>query len=443
MYPDNNSNSKKLYDRASKVLPGGNSRQAIYYPPYPIYAHSGKGSTVKDVEGVERLDFVNCNSASILGHGNPQVIKAVQAQAERLMTTGMPTEGEIQLSEIIVDRLPAVEKVRFCNSGSEALMFAARAARAYTGKIKIACLEGAYHGSYDHFETSLSPMPDNWGPNEAPATVPATEGLSPSVLEEVIVLPANDVEATRALLEKHADELACVVIDPLVSRMGFLPLSQSYLKMIREVTKNNNMALIFDEVFSFRLGYNGAQGIFGISPDLTTLGKVIGGGLPVGAIAGNSDVMSVFDHAQGKARVELSGTFSGNPMSMAAGIATMEQLTPEAFVHLNHIGERARVGIRKAIEKTGIKAIVNGMGSLMSVLFIENNYNNYREFGINMMTCGALDTGKAFHRYLLNHGVLCIEPGGFIFSTANTEEEIDQLIEASAGFFESLSSNNC
>lgn len=437
MYPDNNSNSKKLYDRASKVLPGGNSRQAIYYPPYPIYAHSGQGSTVKDVEGVERLDFVNCNSASILGHGNRQVIKAVQAQAERLMTTGMPTEGEIQLSEMIVDRLSSVEKVRFCNSGSEALMFAARAARAYTGKTKIACLEGAYHGSYDHFETSLSPMPDNWGPSEAPATVPATEGLSPSVLDEVIVLPANDVVATQALLEKHADELACVVIDPLVSRMGFLPLSQDYLKMIRAVTKSNNMVLIFDEVFSFRLGYNGAQGVFGITPDLTTLGKVIGGGLPVGAIAGNTEVMSVFDHAQGKARVELSGTFSGNPMSMAAGVATMEQLTPEAFAYLNNLGERARKGMRKAVEKAGIKAVVTGMGSLMGVLFIESSYRNYREFGMNLMMSGALEKGKAFHRYLLNHGVICIEPGGFILSIANTEKEIDLLIEVASVFFQS------
>jgi len=438
MYPDKQSSSAQLFERGRKVIPGGNTRKSVYFAPYPVYAASVDGCRVTDVDGVERIDFVNNNSATMLGHNHPAVVEAVVGQAKKMMAAGMPTELEIELAEIICDRVKSVEQVRFANSGTEAVMFAVRAARAFTGKNKIAKVEGAYHGSWDPMYTSMSPLPDAWGEASAPATTLDSGGITQSSIDDILILPANDVEAARQLLEKNADDLAGVLIDPLVSQLGFLALTDEYLTMIREVTRKLGAQLIFDEVFSFRLAYNGAQEDFGIDADITAFGKLIGGGLPVGAIGGGKEIMAVFDHTAGGS-VPQSGTFSGNCMTMAAGIATLRQMTPEQFDHLNELGEYARQGMRAALNEAGLTGVVNGRGSLMAVLLLEHPYNNYRELFMQFATGNALALGAKFHQYLLNHGMACIPPGVFILSAAMTRADIDQLVSVAKAAFIELS----
>ena len=407
-------------------MPGGNSRHGVHFAPYPIYQASGQGCFITDVDGVERIDFVNNWSSLIHGHGNPQIIAAVSEQASRVMAVGAPTEVEIELAELFCDRLPGVERIRFSNSGTEAVLLALRAARAYTGRARIAKAEGAYHGKIDAVAISTAPVPERWGDPQQPASVPDSEGIPPRALDDTIVLPFNDIDATRTLLAEHSDELAAVIIDPLVSRMGFLPATPDYLSMLRETTAANGIVLIFDEVFSLRLGYNGAQGEVGITPDLTALGKVIGGGLPAGATGGSAEVMSVFDGSSGHVRVEHAGTYNANPMTMSAGLACMRQLSPEAFARLNALGDRARAGLRDALQVSGLRGQVLGQGSLISLVFNDKPFHNFRELPIGPH---ELESIISLHRYLLNHGVQMIPFGSFILSTAMTEANIDYMLE--------------
>jgi len=240
----------------------------------------------------------------------------------------------------------------------------------------------------------------------------------------------NDVAATRAILTVHAAELAAVVIDPLVSRMGFVRATPEYLAMIREVTQRHGIVLIFDEVFSTRLGYHGAQGVVGVTPDMTTLGKIIGGGLPIGATAGRAEIMAVFDGAGGHPKVDHAGTFNANPMSMAAGLAAMQQMAPDAYARLGALGDRARKGLREALKIAGLPGLVQGEGSFVALAFMEKPFHNFREMAIGMREIQRVFT---LHRYLLNHGVMIIPYGLLILSTAMTEADIDYLIEQSLG----------
>lgn len=429
MYPDKKSVSWALNERARQFLPGGNTRHTVFYPPYPNYVLSGEGCRITDVDGVTRIDCVNNMSALIHGHANPAVHAALQQQMEHLLCAGAPTEAEIDLAEILVDRVPGIDRIRFANSGSEAIMFACRAARAYTGRNKIAKIEGAYHGSYDAVQFGLNPEPDAWGPAQAPATVGATRGLAQAVQQDTVTLPLNDINATRAILERHSDQLAAVLIDPLVSRMGFVPASQDYLDMVRQVTTETGMVLIFDEVFSFRIAYNGAQAAVGVTPDLTVLGKVIGGGMPIGAVGGKQAFMEVFDHTGGAPSVEHSGTYFANPMSMAAGMAALQQLTPAAHDRLNGLGTRLRRQLQEVLRETGVEGYVAGAGSLVAIILAKEVPTNYREM-YACMSDGAKARGMILHRFLLNAGVQIIPPGAIVLSTAMDEDVLDEIVAA-------------
>src|SRR5438128_1722157 len=233
MYPDDNSNSARLYQRALKVLPGGNSRHTVFFPPYPVYAVRGEGARIWDADGVQRLDFINNYSSLIHGHNHPEVVAAIIDQARKLLSVALPTEGEVALAEIVCDRLPGVEQIRFANSGTEGVMFAIKAARAFTGRPKIAKIEGAYHGSDDTAEVSVNPDPARWGDPSAPASVP-DRGSGPGAAADVVVLPMNQVEAGRAILRAHGEQLAGVIIDPLIKNLGYEPASPAFLAMLRE-----------------------------------------------------------------------------------------------------------------------------------------------------------------------------------------------------------------
>ena len=426
MYPDENSRSAALFERARRVMPGGNSRHGVFLTPYPAYAASGSGCRVTDVDGVERIDCVNNWSSLIHGHGNARVLDAVRQQMERLMAVGMPTESEIALAELLVDRLPAVDQIRFSNSGSEAVLFAIRAARAFTGRARVAKVEGAYHGNLDPMEVSVSPFGVDAGPAEAPRSMPACEGIPPNVLHDTVVLPFNDVESTEALLRAHAADLAAVVLDPVVSRMGMIAASDEYLQMVRSVTRELGILLIFDEVFSFRFGYHGAQGLFGVEPDLTALGKIIGGGLPVGATGGRAEVMAVFDQTRPPLRVEHGGTYNANPLTMAAGLACMQQLTAAAFEHLDAMGARLQAGLRSALKAAGVAGQVRGQGSVVALAFGDKPARNFRELAYGQAERRLMGQ---LHRFLMNAGVQIVPYGMFVLSTPMTAADIDRVID--------------
>ncbi len=432
MYPDNYSNSARLYDRAVRVMPGGNSRHTVYFPPYPIYAVSARGARVRDADGVERLDLINNYSSLIHGHNHPAIVAAIMEQAQRLLSVAMPTEQEVELAEIVCDRLPAVDQLRFTNSGTEGVMFTIKAARAFTGRAKIAKVEGAYHGSDETASVSNYPDPLRWGDDHAPASVPGAGG-TPNIARDVVVLPMNDVENGRAILRVHADDLAGAIIDPLPSHLGYQAATPEFVGMLREETARAGALLIFDEVYSFRLGFNGAQGALGARPDLTAMGKVIGGGLPIGAFGGRADIMeAVFDPRAGRPRMTHGGTFNANPMTMAAGTAAMRLYDRQAFDRLSGLGDRLRQGLRDAVKISGAPATVRGATSMTSLFHLEADLPTHRHM-VAAMAAHPEARGRAetFFRYLLNHGVMIGAPGLFVLSTALTEADIDRVCEVS------------
>src|SRR5262245_2115907 len=267
--------SRKLYQRAGGVMPGGNTRHSTVLAPYPIYVASGRGCRVTDVEGQERIDFLNNYTSLILGHANPLVTQAAQRRMALGAAFTMPTEAEVELAELLISRVSYIHRVRFCNSGSEAVLLAVKAARAFTGRPKIAKFEGAYHGIYDYVQVSEGPAPDEWGDPDAPASV-CEPSSTPAVAQDVVVLPWNNFEACRALIAKHRQDLAAVIADPQPLGIGLIAAKPGFLEMLREETKRHGVLLIADEVMSFRLSYQGAMHAVGISPDLTTLAKIIG-----------------------------------------------------------------------------------------------------------------------------------------------------------------------
>jgi glutamate-1-semialdehyde 2,1-aminomutase len=430
MYPDQNSRSAKLYARAQSVMPGGNSRHTAYFPPYPIYAKRGEGCRIWDADGVERIDCINNYSALIHGHCHPQIVAALREQAGELLSISLPTEAEIRLAELVTARLPGVDTVRFANSGTEGVMFAVYAARAYTGRNKIAKIEGAYHGSYDSVEISLYPTPDTWGPADAPLGV-APAGVHKGATENTIVLPANDVETGRRLLRKHGADLAGVIIDPLIKNLGYLPVAPEFLQMIREETSALGALLIFDEVYSFRLGFHGAQGELGVLPDITALGKVIGGGMPIGAVGGRRDIMeALFDPRGGKAKMTHTGTFNANPMSMVAGAVAMELYDRAAYDRLATLGERLREGLREVLKLADAPGTVTGAASMVGLFHTDQPLTDYRSLmGVMMSEPGLMQRGERFFNNMLNEGVYMASQGFFVLSTPMTEADIDFILE--------------
>src|SRR3954464_8470783 len=426
MYPDPQSASRTLYDRALASLPGGNSRTTVFMKPYPIYAAHGAGCRVWDVDGNQYIDCINNFTSQIHGHAHPALIKAATTQLALGSAFGLPTESEVDLAELLVSRLPSVDQVRFANSGTEAVMMALKAARAHTGRPKIAKCEGAYHGSYDYAEVSLDPTPEAWGRN-APVSVAYAKGTPDNVLADVVTIPFNDIEAAVSLIREHGAELACVLVDPMPNRAGLAPADKAYLEALRAVTREVGALLIFDEVITFRLGFRGAQGLWGIDPDLTTLGKIIGGGFPVGAVAGRMEFMAVFDPRHGKPALPHSGTFSANPVTMRAGLAAMELLDAAAFARLDAIGEAVRTGIDQAFRRTRVPGGTVGLGSLLKIHFADRTIRDYRSA---YPTEQEVRRQSIFHLGLLNRGVLAAGYGLMALSTPMTDEDIDIIIAA-------------
>ncbi|MGH7324870.1 MAG: aspartate aminotransferase family protein [Candidatus Rokuibacteriota bacterium] len=419
--------SRALHEEAVAVMPGGNSRTTTFFDPYPFYIQRGQGAHIWDADGVDRLDFNGNYTSLILGHAHADVVKAVQEAAALGMSFPGPTEHEIRLAEILTRRIPTLETVRFTNSGTEATMNAVRVARAFTGRSKIAKFEGAYHGTHDWVMVSVSPDPKVAGGRRHPKAVAGSAGIPPAALKHTVVLPWNDADACEQLLEKEAGQLAAVIVDPLLGIGGILPPAEGFLPRLRAVTERHGIVLIFDEVISFRIAWGGAQERFGVRPDLTTLGKIIGGGLAVGAFGGRTDIMGAYDPRKGGARISHGGTFNANPVTMAAGVATMNALTPEAYTRLDALGERLHGGVTRLLQATRRRGQVTGVGSLFCLHWISGPLTDYRSSRPR-----DLEMPIRVFMGLLNEGILLTQRGLGACSLAMTEEDVDRFINALA-----------
>lgn len=425
-YQSDNSRSKDLFLRAQQVMPGGNTRHSTAINPYPVYVSYGKGSRIIDVEGEARIDFLNNFTSLILGHSDDEVVKAVNRQIELGTAFTMPTEMDLELAELLTQRVGYIDQIRFCNSGSEAIMLGIKAARAYTGRSKIAKFEGAFHGLYDYVQVSDSPDPKHWGNGDAPLGC-KQDGMPASVVDEVVVLPWNNFNACKELLEQNKKNLAAIIVDPLPSGIGMISPAPGFMHFLRECTEKLGILMISDEVMSFRLSYYGAMHRYGIEPDLTAMGKIIGGGFPIGAISGDANIMAVFDHKKGS-RVYHSGTFNANPVSVTAGLHTLRQMTLSAYEHLSHMGSYIRNQIEAKLSSRKINVRVCGEGSLFMVHLTDKPLIDYRS--LQSMNGGKSVFGELCHK-MLARGIVTSPHSIFgCLSTPMTMTDLDQFAEA-------------
>ena len=429
------SHSADLFARAQRVLPGGVSRNTVLRKPHPAYAARGEGCRITDLDGTTRIDFSNNMASLIHGHAYPPIVRAVTEQLERGTAYMMATESEVAFAEHLCSRSPGFEKIRFVNSGTEAIMVGIKAARAFTGRPRIAKIEGAYHGGYDYAEVSQTPKPENWGSEERPNTVPLVHGTPDSSLDNVVILPFNDVDRALALLDEHRSEIAGVVLDPMPHRVGLNPVEPDFMHAIRDWTIANGSLLVLDEVITFRSEYGGLQSHYGVQADLTAMGKMIGGGFPVGAVAGRADVMDVMDPNGGRYLFPHSGTFSANPISMVAGHVAMLDFDETAVARINALSERARIGITEAAKATGARACVTGTGSILRVHMKEAPPRNFREAYLSPEEGARL---SALLDHLFEAGFIMINTCTAMMSTPMTEVEIDALVTACGEGFEKI-----
>jgi glutamate-1-semialdehyde 2,1-aminomutase len=418
-YAETTATSAALYERATASLPGGNSRTTIFFEPYPFYVERGEGCRIWDADGNERIDFINNYTSLILGHSHPRVVEALKRQAELFVSVAAPSELEIALAEAIKERLPSVELIRFGNSGTEGTMMAIRAARAFTGRTKIVKFGGGYHGTHDYAAVDS-------GAAGATGTGTTTQGagIPAPVAETVVIAPFNDPDETERVLAAHRDDVAAVIVEPVMGAAGVIAADESFLVFLRELTQSLGALLVFDEVISFRIGYGGAQGRYGIRPDLTTLGKIIGGGLPVGAFGGREDVMSLFDPRR-PGYLGHGGTFNANPLTAAAGLATLAELTPDQYHRLEALGQELKEKLEALFSQAGVPAHVSQVGSLFNLHLTDRPVVDY---------AGAQAGNRALLHELyvamLTHGVAFTGRGMGCLSTPMGSAEIDAFVEA-------------
>jgi len=423
--------SKQLYEEACKVIKGGNTRAVLMYLPYPAYIERGEGSHIWDVDGNERIDFFYNATVLILGHNHPKVLEAIKQQLACGTALGGPTESEIELAEELVERLPSAEMVRFTPSGTEAVHQALRLARSYTGKDKIAKFEGAYHGSWDAVDISIFPSLEEAGPPLSPYGVPFNEGVPKKVLDNTIVMPYNNAEAVEKIVKKHKDELAAVIIEPV--QRGYLP-KEGFLETVREITERYGILLVFDEIISFRVSPGGAQELFKVTPDITTLGKIIGGGFPVGAYCASEEIMEPFMFVLPDALrtpLKFSGTFNAFPITMAAGLATLKELTPKVYERMNRLAQDMRNGLGKMLGDLKIEAHVEAIGSMFHIWWTKEEVVDYR----SLKTADPrLDT--YFELDSINRGVYY--RGHPNVSAVTTKEDVKKALEIAGQSFTAL-----
>lgn len=413
--------SKKAFAEAVDLLPGGVNSPVRAFKSVnmdPIFMASGKGAMITDIDGNEYIDYVLSWGPLILGHTDPDVVAGIQRVAETGTSFGAPTLVENELAKLVIDRVPSIEMVRMVSSGTEATMSALRLARGFTGRDKILKFEGCYHGHGDSLLIKA-------GSGVATLGLPDSPGVPESVAKNTITVAYNDLESVKAVFNEFGADLAAIIVEPVAGNMGVVPPEPGFLEGLRELTENNGTLLIFDEVMTgFRVGYNCAQGHFGVTPDLTCLGKVIGGGLPVGAYGGKREIMENIAPA---GTVYQAGTLSGNPLAMTAGIETLKKLTPASYDYFMKLGDQLEAGFRAAAEKYDIPHTVNRAGSMIGFFFTNDKVTDY-----DKAKTSDLGMFAEYYRLMAEEGVF-LPPSqfeGMFLSTAHTEEHIAKTVEA-------------
>jgi glutamate-1-semialdehyde 2,1-aminomutase len=422
--------SDELFNRAIRRIPGGvNSPVRAFRSVggHPLFIQSGRGCPMTDADGVSYIDYVGSWGPLLLGHAPAAVKNALRAQVGLGTSFGASTENEVILAEMICDAFPSMEKVRLVNSGTEATMSAIRLARAFTGRYKIIKFNGCYHGHADGLLVKA-------GSGVAPLGLPDSPGIPPEASALTISLPYNDGDAVQRALERYRSEVAAIIVEPVVGNMGTVPPERGFLQRLRKLTREHGTLLIFDEVMTgFRLRYGGAQELYRIKPDLTTLGKIIGGGLPVGAYGGNNAIMNMVA-PQGP--MYQAGTLSGNPLAMAAGIAMLKEIRkPGTYEQLEETSAKLAEGLGKAAHGAGVPVQINRVGSMFTVFFTKEPVTEFQ-------SASASDTGRyaKFFHAMLEHGVY-LAPSQFeacFVSLAHTKKDIAATSRAAAEAFRLL-----
>jgi glutamate-1-semialdehyde 2,1-aminomutase len=395
-YPNPDSKSAALFKQAQNVLTEGGSRSTIRIAPYSIYAREAQGKYVTDVDGNKLFDLNNNYTSMIHGHAHPEIVEAAMRQIKRGTGYCFGSEAELAMAELLCGRSPNFDKIRFMNSGTEAVMNAIKAARAFTGRPKIAKCENSYHGSYDFAEVSLGVDPTDLAKGD-PEAQAYSKSTPQGVLDDVVVIPFNEPAIARRILDENAADLAAVMIDPIGQGLARISPSDEFLAMLEQFCGENDVLYILDEVIAFRAGYSGLQGARNLKPHLTTLGKIIGGGFPVGAVAGAADIMSVFEADEAKARLPHGGTYNANPVTMAAGHKAMEMMTTEQFAHINQLGGEFRKGVKEVFELTDTDGTVEGQYSIFSMTLSDPALGD-------VSARGHIYRSAGLHRYMVQNG---------------------------------------
>lgn len=425
-YCDRNPTSKKLFERAQKVFPFGVTSNIRSYKPFPMFAERANGSKVWDVDGHELIDCQLAFCPMMVGYNHPVLTKALKDELDRGGTHwAIPHVKEIEAAEAIRDRYPFAETVRFSCSGTEATMHAVRIARAYTRKDKIIKLEGGYHGAHDSLLWSIYPDVGKIGPAYAPTPVPVSTGIPSNMKENIITVPYNNIEALEYAIKKNQGEIAGFILEPAMANISVVLPEDNYLQKVREITKRENIVLIFDEVITgCKIGYGGGAEYFGVEPDMVTLSKAIGGGFPVSAVGGKKEIMAEIEKG-----CYHAGNFGGNPLGMTALVTTMRDiLTREATDTLIKKSEAAFEEMDSILKKSGIPHYFQHIGSIAGLLFTDEKVHDYRS-----MASQDYDMWHKFYITMLNKGVIMIgaEPTEDIsFSVQHTDEDFEKVLKA-------------
>ena len=414
-------NSQELFEESKKIIPGGVSSPVRAFKPYPFFVAKGEGSHIYDVDGNNYIDHCLAYGPLILGHADKTVVSDFTNQLTMGTAYGAPTENEIKLSREVINRIPSAEMVRFTNSGTEATMSAIRVARGFTKRDKIVKFEGAYHGAHDYCLVK--------GGSGA-ACLPDSLGIPVDTTKNTLTVPFNDEEALTELIEKEGENIACIIMEVVMGNIGCVEPKEGYLEFLRKITEENGIVLIFDEVITgFRLAIGGAQEYYGVTPDMTTLGKIVGGGLPMGAFCGKKEIMEL---VAPNGPVYQAGTFSGNPISVQAGLSTLKQLNKDFYTSLNKKGEFLRSNIRDIVDELSLDISPVGLGSMFQIYFNPNEVTNYAE-------AQESDSERflVYFRQLLKEGVF-IPPSQFECNFISSAHEMEDLEKTANAIRESL-----
>ncbi|MDQ0298668.1 glutamate-1-semialdehyde 2,1-aminomutase [Salibacterium salarium] len=418
--------SQSAYDKAEPLMPGGVSSPVRTYNSVghpPVYIEEGKGSKVWDLDGNEFIDYVLSWGPLIRGHADDHVVEQLKKATEKGTSFGTSHQMETKLANLIIDRVPSIDVVRMVNSGTEATMSALRLARGFTGRDKIVKMEGCYHGHGDSLLIKA-------GSGVATLGLPDSPGVPEGIASNTLTVPYNDLESLKLAFEKYGEEIAAVIMEPVTGNMGVVLPEDGFLQGVRDITDKNGSLLIFDEVMTgFRVGYNSAQGKYGVTPDLTCLGKVIGGGLPVGAYGGRADIM---EKIAPTGPIYQAGTLSGNPLAMTAGFETLNQMTPEHYEQFNKLGNQLADGLEEAATKHGIPHHINRAGAMTGLFFTDEKVVNF-----DTAKTSDLDLFGRYFREMMQQGI-SLPPSqfeGIFLSTAHSEEDITKTIEAAEHTF--------